>query len=176
MGASFNQLQSRAQSPSTSSSKYIAGFTRVPFVFTRVHSCSIRVHSCSIRVNSCSIRVHSCSIRVHSCSFVFTRVHLCSLVFWLVWSFRSDPRNLRKLYLPPMRSIFCACRKHAKTGKSPPHYQMPHHMEDLERQIPYSIPGEDLKSNSRGMPGGMMKFRIDRYIAWHTSPPTPPSL
>ena len=27
------------------------------------------------------------------------------------------PRNLRKLYLPPMRSIFCACRKHAKTGK-----------------------------------------------------------
>ena len=36
--------------------------------------------------------------------------------------------------------------KHAKTGKilritvQIPHpYQMPHHMEDLERQIPYSL-------------------------------------
>jgi hypothetical protein len=45
---------------------------------------------------------------------------------------------------------------------------MPHHMEDLERQIPYS--GEHLKSNSRDMPGGggMLKFRIDRYITLTT--------
>ena len=27
------------------------------------------------------------------------------------------------------------------------------------------LPGEDLKSNSRDMPGGMLKFRIDRYIS-----------
>jgi hypothetical protein len=33
---------------------------------------------------------------------------------------------------------------------------MPHHMEDFERQIPYS-PGY-----ARG--GGMVKFRIDWYI------------
>jgi hypothetical protein len=31
---------------------------------------------------------------------------------------------------------------------------MPHHMEDLERQIPYSLEKTSLKSNSRGMPGG----------------------
>ena len=31
---------------------------------------------------------------------------------------------------------------------------------------PPLLPGEDLKSNSRDMPGGggMLKFRIDRYI------------
>jgi hypothetical protein len=33
-------------------------------------------------------------------------------------------------------------------SNSPPRYQMPHHMEDLERQIPYSLE----------------KTRIDRYI------------
>ena len=42
-------------------------------------------------------------------------------------------------------------------SNSPPRYQMPHTSNSL-------LPGEDLKSNSRGMPGGMMKFRIDRYI------------
>ena len=67
-------------------------------MFICVHSCSIwvnsssiRVHSCSIRVHSCSFRVRSCSIRVHLCSLVFSCVRSCSLVFWLVWSFRSDP-------------------------------------------------------------------------------------
>jgi hypothetical protein len=52
-----------------------------------------------------------------------------------------------------------------------PHpYQMPHHMEDLERQIPYSlektwsqIPGI-CRGGGGGGGGGMLKFRIDRYI------------
>jgi hypothetical protein len=40
---------------------------------------------------------------------------------------------------------------------------MPHHMEDLERQIPYSL--EKTLSQIPGIcPGGMLKFRIDRYI------------
>jgi hypothetical protein len=61
--------------------------------------------------------------------------------------------------------------KHAKTGKilritvQIPHpYQMPHHMEDLERQIPYSL--EKTWSQIPGIcpGGGVLKFRIDRYI------------
>jgi hypothetical protein len=42
---------------------------------------------------------------------------------------------------------------------------MPHHMEDLERQIPYSL--EKTWSQIPGIcpgGGGVLKFRIDRYI------------
>jgi hypothetical protein len=42
---------------------------------------------------------------------------------------------------------------------------MPHHMEDLERRIPYSL--EKTWSQIPGIcpGGGMLKFRIDRYIS-----------
>ena len=72
MGASFNQLQSRAQSPSTSYSKYIVD--------------SLLFHSCSLVFHSCSLVFHSCSLVFHSCSLVFTRAHSCSLVFTCVHS------------------------------------------------------------------------------------------
>ena len=40
-------------------------------------------------------------------------------------------------------------------SNAPPLYQMPHHMEDLERQIPYSLENFKLsKSNSRGYARG----------------------
>ena len=88
---SFNQLQSRAQSLSTSSSKYIVDslvfhscslvFTRVPFVFTRVPFVFTRVPFVFTRVPFVFTRVPFVFTRVHSCLFVFTRVHLCSLVF-----------------------------------------------------------------------------------------------
>jgi hypothetical protein len=47
-------------------------------------------------------------------------------------------------------------RQNFKTSgsNSPPRYQMPHHMEDLEHQIHSLLPGEYLGSNSRDMPGG----------------------
>jgi restriction endonuclease S subunit len=51
---------------------------------------------------------------------------------------------------------------------------MPHHMEDLERQIPYSL--EKTWSQIPGVcPGGMLKFRIDWYIRHdiEVNPPTP---
>jgi hypothetical protein len=50
------------------------------------------------------------------------------------------------------------------SSNSPPRYQMLHHMEDLERQIPYSLEKtwSQIPGVCRG--GGMMKFRIDRYI------------
>jgi hypothetical protein len=38
-------------------------------------------------------------------------------------------------------------------SNSTPRYQMPHHMEDLETSNSL-LPGEDLKSNFRDMPGG----------------------
>jgi hypothetical protein len=40
---------------------------------------------------------------------------------------------------------------------------MPHHMEDLERQIPYSL--EKIWSQIPGISPGDVKFRIDRYIS-----------
>jgi hypothetical protein len=48
-------------------------------------------------------------------------------------------------------------------SNSPPRYQMPHHMKDLERQIPYSLE-KTWSQIPRVGPGGMVKFRIDRYI------------
>ena len=56
--------------------------------------------------------------------------------------------------------------KHAKTSKIlrlpvqiPDPYQMPHHMEDLERQIPYSL--EKTWSQIPGVcPGGMLSFEL----------------
>jgi hypothetical protein len=75
-------------------------------------------------------------------------------------------------------------------SNSPPCYQMPHHVikcpTTLSNAPPHGrprtsnslLPGEDLKSNSRGMPGGgggggggMTKFRIDRYINHTVCPP-----
>jgi hypothetical protein len=55
-------------------------------------------------------------------------------------------KSEKTVFAANAKHIFCACRKHAKTGKMlrlpvqiPHPYQMPHHMEDLERQIPYSL-------------------------------------
>jgi hypothetical protein len=50
-------------------------------------------------------------------------------------------------------------------SNAPSLYQMPHHMEDLERQIPYSLEktwSQIPRVYARGE--GMLKFRIDRYI------------
>jgi hypothetical protein len=41
---------------------------------------------------------------------------------------------------------------------------MPHHMEDLEHQIPYSWGRLEVKFPGYAR-GGMLKFRIDRYIS-----------
>ena len=53
-------------------------------------------------------------------------------------------------------------RQHFKTSgsNSPPLSNAPPH--GRLRTSNSLLPGEDLKSNSRDMPGGMLKFRIDR--------------
>jgi hypothetical protein len=67
---------------------------------------------------------------------------------------RLVPLKSEKTVFAANAKSFCACRKHTKTGKIlrlP--VQMPHHME-LLRTSNSLLPGEDLKSNSRDMPGG----------------------